>query len=378
MYANEEKYVKLSLFYLLFLLLFNNGCGCYNPIGLTPIIWNTDDLNTLRSDASNNRQYQSIVLLGKEFCKEEPLAVTDKMKTFAPNNHYYCSIGIYWWPDSSNPGSYINRDGIINPEIIQYDANRLSDLKTRCLNLSKAFYLTRNITFYNAFVRQLRVWFINKNTFMYPNFQYAQVIPGKNNNYGRSTGFIDAYDFNTIIESIRLVNSVKRIDKQTMDALKAWFLDFAEWADKGEFSNALRQANNNIGVAYDVTLVNMFLFAGNEERAKEIVDEFSERRIYAQILGDGSQPAELKRTKAVSYSLYNLTHIIDFCFLARCWYPNYYDDNKNRIDKAFDYLKRYIDEPQAFPYSQISSWDSCKKKYNSQIKRLNELRDTIE
>ena len=114
----------------------------------------------------------------------------------------------------------------------------------------------------------------------------------------------------------------------------------------------------------------MYLFSGKEKRAKEIVDEFADLRIEKQILDDGSQPAELKRTKAMSYSLYNLTHIIDMCYLARYWYPNYYQEHRDRIDKAFEFLGQYVDNPQVFPYQQISNWEGCQRNYYNQLNRL--------
>lgn len=352
------------------------GCSVQRKTVQRPLLLNLEELDTERN-VSNSELSKSLRLLGDSHSEDSLLMVIDKNSTFAPDNHYYCSMGPYWWPDPEKPGKYINRDGLVNPNSRKYDRQKLAALAIKSFNLSKAFYLTGDTAFYNTFIKQLQVWFVDKETYMYPNFEYAQVIPGERNNKGRSTGLIDAYDFNTVIESIRLVNSVKRIDKRTMEALQSWFSDFAEWADKGEFSEALHRANNNIGVAYDVTLVNMYLFSGKEEQAKEIVDNFAESRLNMQIMDDGRQPEELKRTLAFSYSILNLTHIVDMFFLARYWYPNYYHDHQERIDKAFAFLGQYVNKPEAFPYQQISSWDSCKKDYNTQVKRLNVLRGVI-
>lgn len=129
-----------------------------------------------------------------------------------------------------------------------------------------------------------------------------------------------------------------------------------------------------ISLAYDITIANMYLFAGKEKKAKEIVDKFNELRIERQILEDGSQPVELKRTKAFSYSLYNLSHIIDFCFLARYWYPNYYQEHRDRIDKAFSFLEQYVGNKKSFPFQQISDWKECMKDYQDLLGRIEQLR----
>lgn len=336
-----------------------------------PFAWDLSELKTLRRNPLDKEAIK-IIKAADEYCETKPYKVTDKQKTFAPDNHYYCSIGPYWWPDPKGGSEYINRDGYINPESKLYDSSKLFSMSNRCQMLSKAFFITRDKKYYKAFVSQLKIWFIDKETYMFPSFEYAQVIPGQNSNKGRSTGIIDAYTLNSVIESIRLVNGVKRIEKKTMTLLRRWFLDFASNSESF-YGDVFSKANNNISLAYDVMLINMYLFGGNDKKAKEIVDVFNEKRIIAQIKNDGSQPSELARTNAMHYSIYNLTHIVDFCYLARYWYPNYYQEHRDRIDKAFDFLGQYIDNPRTFPYQQISGWEECQTNYYKQLNRLKSL-----
>jgi len=339
-----------------------------------PLVWDINSLMQIKTAAIHPKQFEEIVAKANDICRGELAVITSKTVTFAPDYHYYCSIGPYWWPDPLHPGNYINKDGQVNPESKNYDNVRLGELVNNCSYLSRAFFITNDIRYYNVFIRQLKAWFIEKETYMYPNFEYSQVVPGQNNNRGRSTGLITAYDFNSVIESIRLVNGVKRIDKKTMKALQKWFLDFAQWADNGSFGKTLHRIDNNISLAFDVMLVNMYLFAGKERRAKEIVDSFANKRINKQIKPDGSQPEELLRTNAFSYSLYNLTHIVDFCYLARYWYPDYYIRNRERIDAAMCFLGQYIENHDSFPYQQISGWKTNEENYNSLLSRINNLK----
>lgn len=367
--------IHKNLLLLPLITILISGCDVSKKATCIPMMLDMNELQASKMSGGKSLYFKSLEDNCKLYCVEDPITVMGKSHTFGPNNHYYCSVGPYWWPDEEHPGKYINRDGLINPKSKQYDRDRLIEMTKRSQKLSKAFYLVGEKVYYDAFVRQLKAWFIDEDTYMLPNFEYAQVIPGQRENKGRSTGLIDAYYFNTLIESIRLVNSVKKIDKRTMDALQRWFLEFARWADEGGFGESLRKANNNIGLAYDVTLTNMYLFGGDEKRAKEIADGFAGRRINVQILEDGSQPAELMRTNAVSYSIFNLTHIIDFCYLVRYWYPDYYQEHSDPIDKAFGYLEKYVKEPAAFPYQQISSWDDCRKNYYLQKERVSKFKN---
>lgn len=338
-----------------------------------PLVWDMSQLDKMRKEDGTSKSAKKILAEADELCGQAPLAVTDKKKlTFEPDKHYFCSIGRYWWPDSLNLGKYVNRDGEVNPAIKDYDSERLSTMVSRCKTLSKAFYISGEKKYYDAFILQLRVWFLDKETYMYPTFEYSQVVPGQNGNKGRSTGLISAYEFNTLIESIRLVNGEKKINRRTMKGMQKWFLAFAEDSES-RYGKQFRDEKNNISLAYDVTMANMYLFAGKEKKAKTIVDEFASLRIERQIMEDGRQLEELKRTKAYTYSVFNLTHIVDMCYLARYWYPNYYQTHSERIDKAFQYLGQYVENAENFPYQQITSWEKCWKDYKKQSERIKQL-----
>jgi hypothetical protein len=332
-----------------------------------PLIWDIQSIKRL-----SDTEKQKIIEEADAFCEEDPVIITNKNISFEPNKHYFCSIGPYWWPDSAT-GRYIRKDGLVNPESKRYDNVKLGELAKRCRILSFAFYYSREKKYYKIFVKQLKAWFVDRHTYMYPNFEYSQIIPGQNGNKGRSAGMITAYNFNTVIESIRLVNSVKRIDKKTLKSLQTWFFDFAKWAENCEYNEKLRKSKDNIGLAYDVILINMYLFSDNENKAKLIADSFEEKRINQQIKIDGSQPAELRRSRSFSYSIYNLSHMIDFCFLVRFWYPDYYQQHGERIKLAFNFLEKYINDNTSFPYQQITSWEDCREDYWEQVERLEVL-----
>ncbi len=343
-----------------------------------PLIWNMEKLEAAKMSSSKSKSIKRILKTSNAYCEMSPVAVTDKTKSFAPNSHYYCSIGGYWWL-SEDSRNYVYNDSIKNPERDSYDSGLLSELVERCKYLSVAYYLTEEDRYFDSFLAQIKVWFLDKETYMYPNFEYTAVVPGKNGNKGRRSGLVQAYSFNKVIESIRLINSLKKIDDKTLNLLRKWFMSFAKWADESSFSSPLhKKDNNNVGIAYDVMLINMYLFAGNVERAKQIADEFKENRLNIQIDEEGRQPAELVRANAFSYSIYNLSHIIDFCFLMRYWNIDYYAIHAERINKAFAFLQKYAKNHGDFPYYQKSGWKNCEKSLKNQLNRINRLCGNID
>lgn len=295
-----------------------------------PLIWNIQRLDEVRRNPTEYAIYKNCLTSARGYVASPPVVVTDKIKSFAPDPHFYSSIAIYWWPDPNNPkGKYIRKDGFVNPERNEYDANRLSDLvkRTRCLSI--AYYWTGEQRYYDAYIEQLRAWFIDKDTYMYPNMEYSQVMIGHNDNKGRGAGLVEAYGFIDVLESLHLVRLMTPIDENVYDGVKAWFTEFLIWLQNSEIGKTERKEQGNIPLSTDVLMVYLAKFCGNKVLENEIVNSFASYRLSEQIKEDGSQPIELTRANAYTYSVYNLTHIVDFCIMMESSGTKYYKKNLN-------------------------------------------------
>ena len=319
-------------------------------------LWNYNRLSYLKFHLYN---YPSLLSDIKEKANRQlqfnPLSVTSKPTTFVRDSHHYASLAIYYWPDPSNPSNaYIHRDGEINPEYKKYDAGKLEQLTDRMKYLSLAYYLTDDTLYLNAFLHQIDVWFIDKRTYMYPRFDYAQIAPGHNENRGRPYGLIEAYNFNTILESIRLLDSLSGIDTKRMKSLRKWFRKFGDWMENNTLGKEERSTLNNHSIAYDVLLMNIRLFSENK-LDKSIVENFYPTRLLKQVMPDGSQPKELIRPRAMHYSVYNLSHIVDFYVILNHFDTTYYESSRPLLMKAFSFLLQYENNKESFPYKENAS-----------------------
>ena len=330
-------------------------------------------LELVRNDSHYLDIRKEIVKRAERYASMTPLVITQKKKTLAPDHHYYFSISPYWWYDK-NGKKYIRKDGERNPKNEEYDNQKLVQLSRRLKYLSVGYYLTGDSKLFDAYVRQVRVWFVDEATKMYPNFEYAKVIPGKNGNKGSSAGLIDGYCLNDVIESFRLVSSLRDAPLDIEKPLKTWFGDLGYWLIHSWNGKKTGQAVANSSISYDVILANISLFVGFKETYAQISSSFRKRRLLAQIAEDGRQPEELTRTKAYSYSIYNLGHILDYCVLQASQKIDFYGQNKTIIDKAFDYLLFFQDKETEWPYKQITSWKTEVIKLNSLSFRRNLLR----
>lgn len=339
-----------------------------------PLIWNKAAIDNLHSNP-DSRLYNEIIRQADAICKAEPVAVTEKKESRSGNKHNYESMSIYLWRDTNNPqGPYITKDGEINPKYKEYDMPRLDKLTTYLRYLSVAYYLTSDGRYFEALCRQLDTWFINKETRMNADFEYSQFIPGINNGKGSSAGIIDAYNFNDVIEAIRLTNTVKNIGKKRGKAIRKWFRDFAGWMKKSDIGKGEAKMPNNHGTAYDITLYNMSAFAGQTCTCKKILKNFTALRIDPQIQSDGTQPLELMRTRAFHYSVYNLTHIIDFAILLGNEGKTFSGTTKTAA--ALEYLAQFIGRQEEFPYKEIGNWQESENMLKHELKRYAKTRNS--
>ena len=370
----KNNYILIPLFLYTFLC---GGCipNHRTEMGYipTPSIYNMDHLNELKKKGIEDPAISRFIRRVKKIANEEPLSVYGKEHSYSSNPHDYCSIAGYSWPDENNPkGPYITKDGILNPAVEKYDRPKLDELSNRCKFLSVAFYITEDSTYSNALLRNIRTWFLDSLTFMTPHLEYASVVKGKNNDKGQAYGLVDIRQFTPIIESVLLVNSVTKVDVELLE-LKSWFSSFLEWMLDSWQWKQISWSNNNIASACYVAIVEMAYFTGDMKLAKKMERVYTRRILNTQIMLDGRQPAELKRTIGFGYSVGNLRNIVDFALIMENTGTKYYMKNQRRIDAAFEYLLQFVDHHEAFPYQQIKPWEHYEELLKENAMRLQRM-----
>lgn len=305
---------------------------------------------------------------------EAPVVVTNKSRTLSGNMNNYESLGRYAWPDTlKNDGSYVIRDGVVNPEINDFDFPRLIRLRKELRMLCDAYISTAEEHYRERFVKQIDAWFINRKLRMEPNFDYAQLVPGTNQGKGQYYGIIEAYEFCDIISSIKEMDASRSLGKSRMKKLRRWFSDFATWYQKSGNQTSVERLNNNITIASDILLYDMLTFCDRKDEVRSIVDAFVEKRVNSQIKEDGTMPAELRRTKAFSYSIYNLQFFLDFAERLHRDGINLIEQSP-RIVKAVEFLSQYIGHRESFHYEEIDDWNLQERNLLKVIRRIERLK----
>ena len=295
-----------------------------------------------------------------QWLKAKPVSVTDN-KVIPPSGdpRDYMSFGPYWWPnpDTKNGLPYIRRDGEINPAARDQgsDFDCLNEFIDAVEYMSLAYYFKNDERYAKKAVEFLDTFFLNERKRMNPNMKFAEAIPGRTN--GRSLGIIDTRKFASVIDSIQLIKNSDSLSSKQYDALQQWFSAFLDWLIESPFGNAESAAPNNHGTFYDVQVVSIALFIGKRDLAKKTATAALTKRVRAHIEIDGSQPKELVRTNAYSYSMINLRGIFRLARLAEhvdvdLW--NYGNPNTDPFLKsAFLYIAPHFGSLQFWPHKEI-------------------------
>jgi hypothetical protein len=290
------------------------------------------------------------------------LSVMDKAFTpVSGNRHDYMSQAPYFWYDSSKPGGkpYTRRDGEHNPEIKKItDRTYIGDLESATRILSLAYYLTGQEKYAVKATALIRHWFLNEETRMNPNLEYAQGIPGITN--GRGIGIIESRTLTGIADAIGLLNGSKAWTKKDDQGVKTWYSLFLNWMLTSKNGKEEHAAKNNHGTWYYMQVIDFALFTGDKQKAKQLAIE-SKKLLDSQLTAAGTFPLELERTNALGYSSFNTLAWMQVANLAEqagvdLW--NYQTSKNVTLKKAVDWLMPFALKEEKWNYQQIGNYNS--------------------
>lgn len=373
---------KLILILLVFPVLLFSACAI-NQAAETEVPprsggWDLGWMTEVKNDLTNGGKefmpaYNQLLLNADEALEGGVYSVTFK-KMIPPGGtkNDYMSMGPYWWPDPEKPDGlpYIRRDGEVNPERDSLDSPQLRNMIDAVRSLSTGWFFSEQSKYAEKAAELLRVWFLNPETLMNPHLNYGQAIPGITD--GRFIGIIDGRSFAVLVDAIALLETSGALTKEERTGIRKWFEEYLRWLTESEFGKEEDNYRNNHSVAYDVQACGIAYFLGKYDYVKAKVGAMPSRRIDPMIEEDGSQPHELIRTRAFSYSVSNLRNFFDAGSIGLKVGMDifHYENPKDgSLQKALDYLTGYIGKAQDWPYEQISDWQSTEDNLGLLIRK---------
>lgn len=334
-------------------------------------------LDFKKGNAGCIKAVAELVKIADKYLDAKSASVMEKALTPpSGTKHDYMSMAPYFWPNPAKADGlpYIRKDGQRNPEIKKISDHEMqSELNSRCEYLSLAYYFTGDEKYAAKADELLKVWFIDPETKMNPNLNYAQAIRGVND--GRGIGIIETRALANLTDWMGLLAGSKSFTAAHLSAIKSWYAQYLNWMLTSKNGKDEHRSKNNHGTHYDTQVVSFALFTGDKALAAKILTE-SKNRIAVQIEPDGKQPLELARTNALSYSSMNLDGWINLATLGDragvdLWH--YTTADGRSIRKALDWLLPFALGQKAFPYQEISSYNKdqlyhvlllCAQKYH--------------
>ncbi|CAI1675267.1 Alginate lyase [Serratia fonticola] len=339
-----------------------------------PLIVKLDDLQYSQQQLTAKTPafvgaYNKLLSSADRALKQPLYSVMDKSLTAASGDkHDYYSFPPYWWPDPSKKDGlpYIRKDGETNPDANSdaTDKKRLVAMSNDVSNLALAWYFSQNPAYAQKAREQLVNWFINPQTRMNPNLQYAQAIPGIND--GRGIGLIDSRALVDVIDAIELLRPANVISDKEYQQLKQWYGDFYHWMTTSQ--NGFEEDNwhNNHGTYFDLQAASFALFSGQIAEAKQRLQITQLRRIANQFDNQGRQMAELERTRPWHYSNFNLEAYNKLGRLGEITGVDVWnfslDDHSLR--KGYSYVAGFVNSDTPWPWKDIDKMDNKKALVN--------------
>jgi hypothetical protein len=313
--------------------------------------------------------YNKLISSADRALKQPLYSVMNKSLTAASGDkHDYYSFPPYWWPDPTKKDGlpYIRKDGETNPDANSdaTDKKRLVAMSNDVSNLALAWYFSQNPAYAQKAREQLVNWFINPQTRMNPNLQYAQAIPGIND--GRGIGLIDSRALVDVIDAIELLRPANVISDKEYQQLKQWYGDFYRWMTTSQ--NGFEEDNwhNNHGTYFDLQAASFALFSGQLAEAKQRLQITQLRRIANQFDNQGRQMAELERTRPWHYSNFNLEAYNKLGRLGEVAGVDVWnfslDDHSLR--KGYSYIAGFVNSDTPWPWKDIDKMDNKKALVN--------------
>lgn len=290
-----------------------------------------------------------------------PVSVMEKTNTPpSGDRHDYMSLAPYWWADSSRADGlpYIRKDGQTNPEVKEYkDKDYMPKLCEYVQTLALAYYFSEDEMYAEHASKLLRVWFLDPETRMNPNLNYAQAIKGRND--GRGAGLIDSRHYVKLVDGIALLKGSKSWKAADQQGMKQWFSDFLNWMQTSPVGLDELDAPNNHGAWYDAQRLALALFVDSTDLAKRVIASAASRLDY-QVDEKGFFPKEMERTISLHYTAFvmnaffaiaNMSEKTGFDF----W--NLTTPSGKSLKKCFTVLKPYFADEKNWEGQQIKPYD---------------------
>lgn len=284
--------------------------------------------------------------------------ITEKAdEALAPskNPHDYASLTRYTMHRTADGMDF--RDGMRNPDWEKYtDSKKMEEARVNLFFTSNAALeaqatgqLTEAKKYATYAESILRAWFVDEDTMMTPNLEFAHMIEGEES--GNFFGIIEGDDLLTFVDEATRLREAGLLSSTTEQGMSQWFEKYLQWLTTSEKGLKEKEMKNNHGTFYDTQVAKIADFLGKEDLVMETLERVK-TRISSHVTELGEMPLEAERVDSYGYQLYNLYGYAKLAMVGEkygidLW--NYEAPNGGSLKKAFEHFMVTLPDSSSKP-----------------------------
>ena len=230
-----------------------------------------------------------------------PLTTFDAPNSPGPPNDYYSEPGIFT----------AHRDALLS-------------LAHIVPALTAAYVLTKDERYAKHAVTHLRAWFVNPETAMTPNLEFAQVLPPAKT--GRPEGLVEAVHLVEVAQSIQFLSNSETLTPEDLLTINKWFSGYLDWLNSSRTAGLARDMHDHNGSSWLLQAAACArLNLKDDGPLTTLRHQFRSTTIRAQITFDGTFPRELTTPNPYRNTLFNLDMLAGCCELLSTRFENVWE-----------------------------------------------------
>ena len=284
--------------------------------------------------------YDKLLVSAASALRQAPLSVT---YTGHAGHDYRTEPPYCGWTPATSPCGSSCCDGKINPNADRGDYTAAIKVGAAVRTLGLAYALTGNATYAAQALALIRTWALDPQTYMRPavtntqsEIELAITLPGL------------FYGADLLWHYSGWAGSEKAAFQSWARSLAASFK-----------ARGTSTAANNFGDWRLVLLATAAVVTEDAGLMSYVVSHYK-LLVPNQIDASGRLVREINRATALSYATYAVNAISQVCEIARHWGVDLYHfktaTGRGSVERAFDWLAPYVENPAAWPYRQTSPY----------------------
>jgi TonB family protein len=220
-------------------------------------------------------------------------------------NEYY-SEALTWWPKQENPYlPYMIKEGVINPDAFTKHKVLLERLGKIVPGLTSAYLITNNKEYAKRALDHIYAWFIDPETSMAPNLNYAQAIPYRTS--GRAVGILEGLPLVEVIQSLQYLDDF--LSENEKNIIDLWLEDYENFLEFGDYSEYLMQRKDNYSTAWLVQLSMIAKYLDNDELMANALNYFLQHTL-SFTLDEGSFYLNDNVNRKLEYNIFYMSDML--------------------------------------------------------------------